>query len=252
MTFSDEQLNRYSRQLVLPNIGSAGQTKLFNTSVLVVGAGGLGSAALLYLAGAGIGKIGIVDFDKVDSSNLHRQIIHTALDVGKLKTTSAKEKINRINPDIEVITFEERLEHSNIEQIFKDFEIIVDGLDNFEDKFLVNDYALKLNKKLVHGGVIGFEGQVLTIIPGKSACLRCVLPDIPHGFRQSCKDVGVLGTCVGVISTLQANEVIKLVLDIGRVLANRILKFNGLDGTFYELQISEKNNICNHQKQMIS
>lgn len=230
--------------MVLPGIGGVGQEKLFNTSVLVVGAGGLGSAVLLYLAGAGIGKIGIVDFDKVDLSNLHRQIIHTTLDNRKLKTSSAKEKINNINPDVKVITFEEKLDSKNAEKIFKDFDIIVDGLDNFEDKFLLNDYALKLNKKLVHGGVVGFEGQVLTIIPGQSACLRCVLPDVPNDLRQSCKDVGVLGTCVGIISTLQANEVVKLALGIGKGLTNRVLKFNGLDSSFYELKISDKNSNC--------
>jgi adenylyltransferase/sulfurtransferase len=225
MTLTDEQLERYSRQMLLSGIGGVGQEKLSLSKVLVVGAGGLGSSCLLHLAAAGVGTIGIIDFDKVELSNLHRQIIHTTEDIGKPKVTSAKEKINKINPDIKVITYAERLEEKNVENILNDYEIIVDGLDNFKDKFLLNDICVKLNKKLVHAGVIGFEGQIMTIIPG-SCNLRTLFPSgIPDELNRSCKDVGVLGTCVGIISTLQANEVLKLALNIGEPLINKILKF---------------------------
>lgn len=239
MDLTNEQLERYCRQIVLPDIGKTGQEKLLKSKVLVAGAGGLGSLVLTYLARSGVGTIGIVDYDKVELSNLHRQIIHNTFDIGKPKITSAKEKLNKINPDINVITFETRLNESNVEDIFKDFEIIVDGLDNFNDKFLINDYSVKLNKKLVHAGVIGFEGQVLTVIPGKSACLRSYFPrGVPNDLRQNCREAGVLGTCVGVISAIQANEVLKLILEIGNPLTDRVLKFNALDGTFYEFKIN--------------
>ena len=245
MNLSDEQLEKYCRQMILPGIGKAGQEKLLKSKVLVVGAGGLGSPVLTYLARAGVGTIGIVDYDKVDISNLHRQIIHNTSDVNKPKVISAKEKINKINPDVNVVTFEERLDKSNIEKIFKDFEIVVDGLDNFSDKFLVNDCCVSLNKKLIHAGVIGFEGQVLTVIPGKSVCLRCYFPDgVPRDLRQNCKDVGVLGTCVGVISIIQANEVLKLILEIGEPLTDRVLKFNALEGTFYEFKSNGRKKDC--------
>ena len=242
---TDEQLQRYSRQIVLPNIGVSGQEKLLNSKVLVVGAGGLGSSVLLYLAASGIGTLGIVDFDNVDLSNLHRQIIHTTNDLNKLKTLSAKEKINNLNPDVKVITYNERLTTSNTEKIFSNFDVIVDGVDNFSDKFLINDSCISLNKKFVHAGVVGYEGQLLTVFPKESACLRCYFPDNePQDSRQSCKDIGVLGTCVGVISTLQANEVIKVILTIGKLLINRVLKYNALDGSFYEFKINGINKNC--------
>ncbi len=242
---TEKQLEHYSRQIVLSNIGLIGQEKLLNSKVLVVGAGGLGSATLLYLAASGIGTIGIIDFDTVSLSNLHRQIIHDTSDLEKPKVTSAKEKINKLNPDTKVIDFNTKLDKNNIKDIFNDFEIIVDGLDNFNDKFLVNDHCVLLNKRLIHAGVIGFEGQILTIIPTKSACLRCYFPDKqPQDQMQSCKDLGVLGPCVGVLSTLQATETIKLILDIGKPLTNRVLKYNALDSFFYEFKISGINKSC--------
>lgn len=248
MLLTNEQLERYSRQMVLSGIGGIGQEKLLQSKVLVLGAGGLGSSVLYHLAASGVGNIGIVDFDKVDLSNLHRQIIHQSSDVGKPKVISAKEKINKLNPDVKVTTYEEKLDKSNIEKIekiFSQYEIIVDGLDNFSDKFLVNEYSILLNKKLVHAGVIGFEGQALTVIPHKSACLRCYFPtNPPEDLQQNCKEVGVLGTCVGVISTIQANEVLKLILGIGNLLTNRVLKFNALDGSFYEFKMQGKNVDC--------
>ena len=244
MLLTDKQLERYTRQIVLPELGENGQEKIFSAKVLVVGAGGLSSAALMYLATSGVGAIGVVDHDMVDLTNLHRQIIYDTNDLNKSKVLSVKEKIKKINPDVKITTFEEKLDKNNIEKIFKNYEIIVDGLDNFSDKFLLNDYSISLNKKLVHAGVIGFEGQVLTVIPGKSACLRCYFSEVPPDYRQSCKELGVFGPCVGIISTLQANEVLKLILGIGKPLTNRILKFNALDGTFYELKVHGKSKNC--------
>lgn len=242
---SNEQLKRYARQIILPGFGADGQYKLLSAKVLVLGAGGLGSTVLLHLAASGIGKIGIVDYDKVEISNLHRQVIHFTSDIDKPKIISASEKIKNINPEVQFVTYDERLTESNIKNLFKDYEIIVDGLDNFKDKFLINDYCCKLNKKLVHAGVVGYEGQVMTVLPGKSACLRCIFPDgEPSDFRQSCKDIGVLGACVGVIGAIQAAEVIKLITGAGDLLENRILKYNTLHSRFYEFKIAGKNSKC--------
>ena len=244
MLLADKQLERYTRQMVLPELGQEGQIKLFSAKVLVVGAGGLSSAVLMYLASSGVGEIGVVDYDTVDLTNLHRQIIYDTNDLNKSKVFLVKEKINKLNPDVKVNVYEEKLDKNNIEKIFENYEIIVDGLDNFSDKFLLNDYSVLLNKKFVHAGAIGFEGQVLTVIPKESACLRCYFPEVPPDFRQSCKELGVFGPCVGVISTIQANEVLKLILGIGKPLINRVLKFNALDGTFYEFKVQGKNESC--------
>ncbi|MBI2996156.1 MAG: HesA/MoeB/ThiF family protein [Candidatus Melainabacteria bacterium] len=245
MELTNEELKRYSRQIVLPEISIQGQLALQKSKVLVAGAGGLGSSALLYLASSGIGTIGVIDYDNVDLSNLHRQVIHYTDDLNKSKVISAKEKINKLNPNVKVVTFNEKLSQTNIKNILNDFEIVIDGLDNFNDKFLLNDSCVLLNKKLIHAGVIGFEGQILTIIPKKSACLRCFFPDkIPDNLRQSCKEIGVLSTCVGVLSIIQANEAIKLILGIGKPLTNKVLKFNALDGTFYEFKVQDINKSC--------
>src|SRR3989338_3353214 len=250
MFLNNEQIKRYSRQMILPEFSATEQEKLLSSRVLVLGAGGLGSGVLYYLSAAGVGHIGVVDFDKVDLSNLHRQIIHFTEDINKPKVLSVKEKKNKLNPEINVITFEEKININNIEKIIDDFEIIVDCLDSFNDKFLVNEVCVKKNKKLIHAGALGFEGQILTIIPPHSACLRCYFPDKqPEDLRQSCSEAGILNTCVGVISVLRANEVIKLITGIGSVLTNRVLKFNAKDSRFYELEINGKNKncpICSH------
>lgn len=237
MTLSEEQLERYSRQMLLSDFGGVGQEKLLNSKVLVVGAGGLGSAVIYYLASSGVGNLGIVDFDKVELSNLHRQIVHGEKDLGKSKAKSAKEKINSINNDVKVVTYEKKLTRNNIEEIFNEYEIIVDGLDTFKDKFLVNDYAVKLNKKLVHAGAVGYEGQILTILNG-SADLRKLFPEgIEDSEFNNCKSFGILPTCVALISVLQANEVLKLILGIGEPMSNRILKINALQSSFKEVDI---------------
>ncbi len=245
MSLNDIQLERYARQIVLNGVGVSGQEKLLASKVLVVGAGGLGCTVLSYLVASGIGTIGVIDYDKVELSNLHRQILHFTDDINKSKILSVKQKLNKINPDVEIKTYDYKLEKSNIEEIFSEYEIIVDGLDNFKDKFLVNDYSVLLNKKMVHAGVTGFEGQILTVIPQKSACLRCYFPEeLPDNLKQNCKEIGVVGSTVGVIGSMQANEVIKLILGIGKPLTNRILKFNALESSFYEFKIQRKNNNC--------
>ena len=243
MDFNDKELERYCRQMILPGIGGSGQEKLRKSSVLIAGAGGLGSGVLLYLAASGVGTIGIVDFDKVELSNLHRQVIYSTEDLGKPKVISAKEKINKLNPEVKVITYEEKIDKFNIGKIIDNFDIVVDGLDNFSDKFLLNEFCVLLNKIFVHAGAVGYEGQLLTVIPGKSACLRCYFPQIPQDFNQSCKETGILGTCAGVLSVLLANEVIKLILRIGKLYTNKILKFNALSGMFYEYALG-KNPDC--------
>ncbi len=244
MLLTEKEMERYARQIVLSEIGEEGQKKLSSAKVLVVGAGGLSSAVLMYLAASGVGEIGIIDYDTVDITNLHRQIIYNIDDLGKAKVTSAKEKINKLNPGIKINTYKSKLDRSNTEELINNYEIIVDGLDNFVDKFLLNDYAVSKNKRLVHAGVIGFEGQVLTIIPKESACLRCYFPETPPDFRQNCKELGVFSTCVGVISTIQANEVLKLILEIGSPLTNKILKFNALNSSFYEFGFSGRDKDC--------
>ena len=244
VVITEKQLERYTRQIVLPELGQDGQEKLFSAKVLVAGAGGLSSAVLMYLAASGVGEIGVIDHDTVDLTNLHRQIIYDTNDFNKSKVLSVKEKLKKLNPDVIVNIFEDKLDKNNIEKIFDRYEIIVDGLDNFSDKFLLNDYSILLNKKLVHAGAIGFEGQVLTVIPKQSACLRCYFSEVPSDFRQNCKDLGVFSPCVGVISTIQANEVLKLILGIGKPLTNRILKFNALNSSFYEFEFKGRDKDC--------
>ena len=242
---NNEQLERYARHIVLPEIGLRGQQKLLKSSVLVLGAGGLGSSVLTYLASSGVGTIGIVDYDDVALSNLHRQTIYNTSDLNQSKVISAKEKIEKLNPEVKVLTYNEKLDRNNIKEIVSKFEIVVDGLDNFSDKFLVNDFSILLNKKLIHAGVIGYEGQVLTIFPKESACLRCFFSgDEPSNLNQSCKEVGVLAPCVGILGTLQAIEVIKVILEIGKPLTNRVLKYNALDSIFYEFKIQGRNKNC--------
>ena len=248
MPLTDRQLERYTRQIVLPHIEDKGQKKLLESKILLVGAGGLSSASLMYLAASGVGTIGIIDHDKVDLSNLHRQIIFSTNDVGMSKVQCAQKNINKLNPDVKIISFEEKIDENNINHILEGFDIVIDGLDNFKDKFLINDTCVSLNKKLVHAGVIGFEGQILTIIPKVSACLRCYLPEIPKESQQNCRELGVLGSCAGVISTLVATEVIKLILDIGEPLINRVLKYDALNTKFYELKLPGKSPNCKAHK----
>ncbi|MDO8603733.1 MAG: molybdopterin-synthase adenylyltransferase MoeB [Candidatus Omnitrophota bacterium] len=238
MKLRDDQIERYSRQILLPNIGGKGQEKLLNAKVLVIGAGGLGSPCLLYLASAGIGTLGIVDSDKVELNNLQRQIVHSVNTVGKSKVESAKERLSAINPDAKIISYDARLTSANILDIIKDYDMVVDGSDNFPTRYLVNDACVFSKKPLSHGGIFRFDGQALTILPGKFACYRCLFPEPPPpGLVPSCQEAGILGAVAGVIGTIQANEVLKYVLGIGELLTGKLLVFNALDSFFRQVKV---------------
>ncbi len=209
LNFTDEQIERYSRQIILPNIGGKGQEKILKAGVLVIGAGGLGSPCSFYLAAAGVGKIGLVDSDKVELNNLQRQIIHTTADVGTPKTESGKRRLTALNPQVEVITYPLRLDSTNILGIIKDYDIIVDGSDNFPTRYLVNDACVLSKKPLVHAGIFRYDGQIMTILPGSGPCYRCLFPEPPpQGLVPSCQEAGILGAVAGVMGVLQANEVL--------------------------------------------
>jgi len=237
MNFTEDQITRYSRHILLPEVGGKGQKKIAQAKVLIIGAGGLGSPAALYLAAAGLGTIGLIDSDVVDLSNLQRQVIHHTLDVGRPKVLSAKEKIEAINPDVKVITYNERLAARNALEIFRDFNVILDGADNFPTKFLVNDACFFADRPLVHGGILRFDGRVLTIIPKKSACYRCIFKNPPPpGLVANCQEAGVIGVLAGVIGTLQATEALKLILGIGRPLTDRMLDYDARRTIFREIK----------------
>src|SRR3989338_3275376 len=244
MSLRDDQIERYSRQIILPNVGGKGQEKILNAKVLVIGAGGLGSPCALYLASAGVGKIGIVDSDKVELNNLQRQILHSTKKVGTPKVQSAKKTLNEINPDVEVAEYNIRLTSANILDIIKDYEMVVDGSDNFPTRYLVNDACVLSGKPLSHGGILKFDGQPITIIPHKSACYRCLFPEPPPpGLVPSCQEAGILGAVAGVIGTIQANEALKYILEIGNLLPGKLLVFNALDSSFRTVKVP-KNKDC--------
>jgi sulfur-carrier protein adenylyltransferase/sulfurtransferase len=237
-TFTGEQRRRYSRHFMLPEVGEEGQHKLLNTKVLIVGAGGLGSPGALYLAAAGIGTLGIVDDDLVDDSNLQRQIIHTTDRIGIPKVESARQSINAINPDVKVMAHETRLDKENILDIFEDYDIILDGTDNFSTRYLINDACVLLGKPNVHGSIFRFEGQSTVFYPPHGPCYRCLFPDPPPpDLAPNCAEAGVLGVLPGVIGLIQATEVIKLALNIGEPLIGRLLTYEALDQEFRELRL---------------
>ena len=247
MELREDQIERYSRQIILSNIGGKGQKKILNAKVLLIGAGGLGSPCALYLASAGVGKIGIVDSDVVELNNLQRQIVHSTSTVGKSKVESAKITLNGINPDIDVVAHNLRITSKNILDIIKDYDIIVDGSDNFPTRYLVNDACILANKPLSHGGIFKFDGQLTTILPHESACYRCLFPEPPPpGLVPGCQEAGILGAVAGVIGTLQANEVLKFILGAGNLLAGKLLVFNALDANFRQVKITKDPNcpIC--------
>ena len=224
---STEEYQRYSRHLILPEVGLEGQRKLKNARVLTIGTGGLGSPLGLYLAAAGVGTLGIVDFDVVDRSNLQRQIIHGTKDVGRAKIASAQERLNDINPNVNIEAFETRLTSENALELFKDFDVIVDGTDNFQTRYLVNDAAVLTGKPNVYGSIFRFEGQASVFWAEHGACYRCLYPEPPPpGLVPSCAEGGVLGVLPGIVGTIQANEVIKVILDAEGILLNRLLLFD--------------------------
>ncbi len=236
--FTDEQINRYSRHIILPEVGGKGQKKLLEAKVFLVGAGGLGSPAAFYLAAAGIGKIGIADNDNVDFSNLQRQILHSTKDVDYPKAQSAKETIEDLNPDVEVVPYTDRLNSDNIIDIIKDYDVILDGSDNFPTRYLVNDACVMLGKPLSHGAIFRFDGQATTIIPGEGPCYRCLYETPPPpDLVPSCQEAGVLGVIAGTIGVIQATEVIKLILGKGELLNGKLLLYDSLGMDFKKLKI---------------
>jgi len=227
--FTPDQLTRYSRHFILPDVGEAGQAKLLDSKVLLIGAGGLGSPAALYLAAAGVGTLGIVDDDVVDMSNLQRQILHTNDRVGRPKVESAREAINALNPDVKVVGYRERISSANVMEIFSGYDVIVDGCDNFPTRYLVNDACVMLGKPNVHGSIFQFEGQASVFYPGRGPCYRCLFPEPPPpGAAPSCQEAGVLGVLPGLVGCVQALETIKILLDIGRPLIGRMVYFDTL------------------------
>jgi sulfur-carrier protein adenylyltransferase/sulfurtransferase len=230
---------RYSRHLLIPEVGEQGQLKLLDSKVLLIGAGGLGSPASLYLAAAGVGRLGIVDADVVDESNLQRQIVHSTERLGEPKVDSAKRTIEALNPDVQVVAYKERLTSENVERILADgWDVIVDGADNFPTRYLVNDASVWHDIPVVHGSIYRFEGQVTVFKPGAGPCYRCLFPTPPPPeLAPSCAEGGVLGVLPGIIGSLQANEALKLALDIGDPLIGRLLLFDALSAEFNEVKL---------------
>jgi adenylyltransferase/sulfurtransferase len=238
MSLSKEQIARYSRQLRLPEVGVPGQRRLAEASVLLIGAGGLGCPAAVYLAAAGVGRLGLVDDQAVELTNLHRQILYAASDVGRAKVESAAETLLARNPEIRVDAIGERLTAANALRLIEAYDVVLDGSDNFPTRYLANDACVIARKPLVHAAAIRFQGQLLTILPGRSACLRCVFPEPPEaGAIPSCQDSGVLGSTVGIMGTLMAHEALKLLLGVGEPLTDRLLVCDGMISRFREVPV---------------
>jgi molybdopterin/thiamine biosynthesis adenylyltransferase len=239
VALTQEQKERYSRQLMLAQVGQPGQQKLLSSKVLIIGAGGLGSPAAVYLAAAGIGTIGIVDADKVELSNLHRQIIHNTADLRIEKVKSAKTKMQAINPDVTVRTYCQRAKANNIREIIREYDFVIDATDNFPAKFLINDACFFEKKPFSHAGVLEFDGQLITVLPGKTTCYRCIFNAPPPAEAvPPASQSGLLGVLPGVIGTLQATEAIKFLLGIGKLLTDTLLTYNALTMEFRKVHFS--------------
>ena len=250
MNLTELQIERYSRHIILKDVGPEGQEKIMNGKVLIIGAGGLGSPVALYLAAAGVGTLGIIDGDAVDMTNLQRQVIHFTPDLGKMKVLSAKEKIQQLNPDVNVITYDYLITDQNISEIINDYDFIIDGVDNFPTKFLINDACVLANKPFSHGGILRFEGQTMTSIPGETACYRCVFhAPPPANAVPSCSQAGVLGSIAGILGTIQATEALKFLTGIGDLLTNRLLVFDALKMEFRNVSFNKNPNcpVCGTQ-----
>jgi molybdopterin/thiamine biosynthesis adenylyltransferase/rhodanese-related sulfurtransferase len=236
-----EQVKRYSRHIMLPEVGERGQGKLLDAKVLCLGAGGLGSPSSLYLAAAGVGTIGIVDDDVVDESNLQRQVLHNVERLGMAKVESARKTLQALNPDVKVIPIQDRLDSSNVLDIISQYDVIVDGADNFPTRYLLNDASLKLRKPVVHASIFRFEGQITTFLGNPDAggpCYRCLYPDPPPaGMAPSCQEAGVLGVLPGMIGTIQANEALKIILGVGETLSGRLMVFDALTTNFRTMKL---------------
>lgn len=238
MMLSKEQEERYARQLSLKEIGYDGQEKLRNGRVLIIGAGGLGSPAAMYLAASGVGTIGIADADEVDITNLQRQIIHQTKDLGRPKVISAKETMTAINPEVTVNAYQMRADKTNISQLIADYDIVLDACDNFETKFLINDACVSLRKPFVHAGILRFQGQLMTYVPGQGPCFRCVFGDVPPSEEiPTCREMGIIGAVAGVIGCLEAMEAVKYLTDAGDLLTGSLLTYDALKAEFRKIKL---------------
>ncbi|MBD5088846.1 MAG: HesA/MoeB/ThiF family protein [Clostridiales bacterium] len=245
MTFTEKQMERYSRHILLQEVGLEGQEKLYNGKVLIIGAGGLGSSVTLYLAAAGVGTIGIVDGDEVDLSNLQRQIIHSTKDIGKAKVISAKESIVKMNPDVRVHTYPFMINMDNIMDIIKEYDFIIDATDNFSSKFLINDACVMTKKPFSHAGILRFKGQVMTYVPEKGPCYRCIFKNPPPKEAiPSSKQVGILGAMCGVIGSIQAMEAMKYFTGAGDLLVGKLLTYDALKMEFRTVKFPKKDENC--------
>ena len=245
MRLSKEQIERYCRQIAIEQIGKAGQKKLLAGRVLIIGAGGLGSAAGLYLGAAGVGTIGIVDGDKVELSNLNRQVLHGTDDLGKQKVLSAAARLRDINPDVNVHTYYAKAKAGNIGEMIREYDFVIDATDNFAGKFLINDASWFEKVPFSHASVLGLDGQMMTVVPGKSACYRCILAEPPaEGTVPSSVEAGILGTVPAVVGALQATEAIKFILRIGKLLVNKMLIYDGLTGMFRQISVARNADCC--------
>ena len=233
-----EQIKRYSRHIMLPEVGEKGQGKLLDAKVLFLGAGGLGSPSSLYIAAAGVGTIGIVDDDVVDESNLQRQVLHNMERLGMPKVESARKTLQALNPDVQINAHQTRLNSENVLDIIADYDLVIDGADNFPTRYLLNDAALKLGKPVIHASIFRFEGQMTTFLPDQGPCYRCLYPDPPPpGMAPSCQEAGVLGVLPGLVGTVQATEAIKIILGVGETLSGRLLVFDALKTKFRTLKL---------------
>ena len=242
-----EERERYSRQMLLTGVGEAGQKKLFAAKVLVVGAGGLGSPAAMYLAASGVGEIGVIDDDVVDLSNLQRQIAHRTADIGRKKTDSMTRALAALNPAVRINAYCEQISEDNIEDIFCDrsYDFVLDCTDNFPTKFLINDACVRLHKPFSHAGITGFSGQIMTVVPQKGPCYRCIFENVPEeGTVPTSREVGVLGAAVGVMGSLQAVEAVKYILNIGELLIGRLMVYDALTMKFRAVDLPERNESC--------
>ena len=244
---TQEERERYSRQMLLAGVGEAGQRKLLASKVLIVGAGGLGSPAAMYLVASGVGEVGVADDDDVDISNLQRQIAHRSADVGRKKADSMAMALAALNPAVRVTVYRERLSEDNAEEILCDrsYDFVLDCTDNFPAKFLINDACVRLHKPFSHAGITGFSGQIMTVLPGESPCYRCIFEDVPEeGTVPTSREIGVLGAAVGVMGSLQAVEAVKYILGIGDLLVGRLLIYDALTMKFREVELPKRNESC--------
>lgn len=240
MALTDEQIERYARHIILKDVGVKGQKKLLAGSVLIIGAGGLGAPAALYLAAAGVGHIGIADADDVDLSNLQRQVIHATADIGKAKVKSAKESMEAINPDVKVTTYRMFVDSTNVRELIREYDFIIDGTDNFPAKFLINDACVLEKKPFSHAGIIRFQGQLMTYVPGEGPCYRCVFKTPPpKDAVPTCKEAGVIGALAGTIGTLQAMEAIKYIIGKGDLLTGSLLTYDALKMDFRKIKLKK-------------